>query len=876
MVSEVRCSCGKRVHVGDADHRGSLTCPACGRELGTPAADDGDVVLLERTTIDYGIDLGLTKSAIAVLDGVEPRVITNARGRSLTASAIWIDKRGRLHVGEEARQRQESDSENCAVEFLRDMGLGEQGRRMFARSGRSMLPEELAAEVIKSLAADVRAATGEEIHAAVITVPAAYDAPQTEATRKAAQLAGLGISPLLQEPIAAALCYGFQQQPDKVFWLVYHFGSARFNAAIVQVRQGVIHVVNHAGDNFLGGRGIDWDIINRLLVPALTRRFRLPQFQRGKARWRVAFSKLKLAAKEAKISISRLGEPYELWVEDVCEDANGQSVDLEFELTPAHLAEIVEPYAARSVSLCRRALDERGLGCGQIERVLMVGAASLLPTLRERVEQELGAPLEFSIDPITVVVRGAAIYAGTQRLVAGTSAQLPVGTYRIDLEFEPVGTNLAPLVGGQVHHPGGRSLEGHTVEVVETHSEWRSGLVPLNAKGVFVTDIRAEEGRRCEYVIELRDPAGRPCATEPSRFPYTHGTPISSPPLTHSIGIAMPNNRVHLFLEKGTALPAKSRRSLRTAHTVRAGDTGDLIRIPVVEGENASRADRNRRIGDLVIPADRLRRDVPAGSEIEVTIHIDEARLITARAYIPELDEDFEEVISLGRAVAPLDELRTEVRSETQRLAAARQRVGSVGDLKAQAALDRIEGERMEAQVIDLLQAADGGDPDAVVECETRLLDLRTEIDNVESALEWPALIRDAQETVGEIHTIVCEYGQPSERSSLEALERDLQRAIDAREGDLLHRQQDEICSLGLGILTRQPSFCVSFLQYIESQVPNMRDRAQASQLIAQGRRALSVGNVHGLRAACCRLVALIVREAEEKTRRLSGTNIRI
>ena len=173
------------------------------------------------------------------------------------------------------------------------MGLGEQGRRSFARSGRAMLPEELSAEVLKSLTADVRAATNEEIHAAVITVPAAFDAPQTEATRKAGQLAGLAVSPLLQEPIAAALCYGFQQQADKVFWLVYDFGGGTFDAAIIQVREGVIHVVNHAGDNFLGGKNIDWDIVNRLLVPVLTRRFRLPEFQRGNVRWRTAFAKLK-------------------------------------------------------------------------------------------------------------------------------------------------------------------------------------------------------------------------------------------------------------------------------------------------------------------------------------------------------------------------------------------------------------------------------------------------------------------------------------------------------------------------------------------------------------------------------------------------------
>jgi len=888
MAIEFKCPCGKQLRIDDkyAGKRGK--CPGCGRVLVIPdvaggaatdataagGADREGVATLERTTIDYGIDLGTTNSAVAVLDGVEPRVITNVRGRSFTASAIWIDKRGRLHVGEEAKQRQESDSENCAVEFKRDMGLGEQGRRPFARSGRAMLPEELSAEVLKSLTADVRAATNEEIHAAVITVPAAFDAPQTEATLSA---------PCSRSPSPPPSATGSSSGPTRSSGSSTTSGAAPSTlrssrcarASSTWSTTPATTLVNHAGDNFLGGKNIDWDIVNRLLVPVLTRRFRLPEFQRGNARWRAAFAKLKLAAEGAKISVSRLGEPFELWVEDVCEDTSGQSVDVEFELTMGQLAEIVEPYAVRSINLCRRALEEKGLAGSHIERVIMVGGTSLLPMLRERVERELGAALEFSIDPITVVARGAAIFAGTQRLVADPGAQLPVGTYRIDLEFEPVGSNLDPLVGGQVHHPEGRSLEGYTVEMVETRSEWRSGRVPLNPKGVFLTDIRAEEGRRCEYAIELRDPTGRQHATRPSRFPYTVGMAISSPPLTHSIGVAMANNQMDLFLEKGTALPAKSRRSHRTAFAVRSGHAGDLIRIPVVEGENVSRADRNRRIGDLIVPAAKVRRDVPVGSEVEITIHIDESRLITARAYIPLLDEDFEEVISLGRAVAPLGELRTEVRGETQRLATARQKAGSTGDLKAQAALDRIEGERMEAQVHDLLQAADGGDPDAVVECETRLLDLRTEIDNVESALEWPTLVGEAQQVLSEARSIVHEHGEPAERSRLQALERDLQRAMDARDPDLLRRQEDEIRSLGLGILTRQPSFWVGFFQYLESQAPNMRDRAQASQLIAQGQRAISTNDLDALRAVCRQLTGLLPPEEQEKARGFGGTTIR-
>ena len=168
--------------------------------------------------------------------------------------------------------------------------MGQDWRKPFKRSGNSMLPEEMSAEVLKSLKADVHTNKGEDLHAAVITVPAAFELPQCEATRRAAALAGLTVSPLLQEPVAAALAYGFQSASNKVFWLVYDFGGGTFDAAVIQVRDGVIQDVNHAGDNYLGGKNIDWDIVEKLLVPQLTADRRLSDFNRTNPQWRAAFA----------------------------------------------------------------------------------------------------------------------------------------------------------------------------------------------------------------------------------------------------------------------------------------------------------------------------------------------------------------------------------------------------------------------------------------------------------------------------------------------------------------------------------------------------------------------------------------------------------
>ena len=285
-------------------------------------------------TIDFGIDLGTTNSSIAVRKGTDTEVFKNNEGFEYTPSAVWIDKADRLIVGRRAKERCFDDRENAASEFKLQMGSTEE--RLFQRSGRRLKPEELSAEVLKQLKADVQQRSGEEVRSAVITVPAAFELPQCKATQRAAQLAGLHDSPLLQEPVAAALAYGFQNGSDKVFWLVYDFGGGTFDAAVIHMRDGMFQVVNHGGDNHLGGKLIDWEIVEQLLVPAVNAQNRLADFRQGNPRWIAAMAKLKHAAEEAKIHVSR-DETAEIVIDYLCSDDDGKPVRFEYDLRRANV-----------------------------------------------------------------------------------------------------------------------------------------------------------------------------------------------------------------------------------------------------------------------------------------------------------------------------------------------------------------------------------------------------------------------------------------------------------------------------------------------------------------------------------------------------------
>ena len=223
---------------------------------------------MTRATIDLGIDLGTTNSCIGLLKGAEVEIIRNNDGQECTPSAVWIDRKDRLHVGQlprsSTRPTKKTLASNSSCKWARRT-------THLSCSQRNLKPEEMSAEVLKSLLNDARQRLNEEVQAAVITVPADFDLPQCDATRRAAQLAGLSHSPLLQEPVAAALAYGFQSDSDQVFWMVYDLGGGTFDAAVIQMRDGMFRVVNHGGDRHLGGKLIDWAIVEHLLVPAVLR-----------------------------------------------------------------------------------------------------------------------------------------------------------------------------------------------------------------------------------------------------------------------------------------------------------------------------------------------------------------------------------------------------------------------------------------------------------------------------------------------------------------------------------------------------------------------------------------------------------------------------
>jgi len=831
---------------------------------------------MKSLTIDFGIDLGTTNSTIAKINSVDTEVFKDNEGSEFTPSAVWMDSKERLHVGRRAKAQLENDPENSFSEFKLQMGT--KTLYKFARNGKRLSPQELSAEVLKSLKDNVRRQLSEEITSVVITVPAAFELPQCKATNEAAELAGFTNHPLLQEPIAAAMAYGFQSETSNKFWMVYDFGGGTFDASVIQIKDGQIEVVNHGGDNGLGGKNLDWEIVNSLLAPAAAKENNLKNFNRSNEQYRGAFAKLKAEAEKAKIRLS-IEDSVEIYIDNLFKNDKGEAVEFTYELYRHDFERLAKPYIVQSINICKKVLTEKRLGTSNIEKIIMVGGTSLIPFLREMLldpNDGLGIPLESSIYPITVVAKGAAIFASTQRIPFNQNTEVRKDEFLLELDYQPVGPDSEPPIGGKIVTDKNMNFDGYTIEFVNrtVRPEWRSGKVRLTSEGGFISQLWAEKGKKNEFVIELFDSTGVRQKTMPEKLTYTMGVVSADAPLIHSLGIAMANNETDVLLVKGVPLPAKNKSIHKNVNEIRAGESGDKLVVPIVEGENKIKADHNRHIGSLIIQSDKIRRTIPANSDIEILLSIDTSRLVIAKAYVPIIDEEFEVVVNLIIEAGKISDLKSEFSRDKQKFEELSEKAANESDSKATEILNQIVSENMITEIENLLVAGET-DQDSSLKAKNRILDFKTILDYAEEALEWPTLVNEANEITQKAEDICDEYGTSSDKQKFPMHKKEINKAIEAKDSDLLRKRIEEMNSFHVSILLEQPGFWVGCFDYAKEDISGSRNKSESEEAIRQGERAIQNNDVDGLKAAVRKLWELSP-STQENTPGLGGGTIRI
>jgi len=412
-----------------------------------------------------GIDLGTTNSAMAVVEGGEPRIIENSEGVRTTPSVIAQTKTGERVVGVSAKRQAVTNPENTLFGIKRLIGhryddpAVQRDKEVVAfkivqsgdgvavtMGGKDYRPEEISAMVLQKLKADAEARLGEPITEAVITVPAYFNDAQRQATKDAGKIAGFDVKRIINEPTAAALAYGFNKKKNEQI-AVYDFGGGTFDISILEVGDDVIEVKSTDGDAHMGGEDIDQKIVTWIGE----------EFKKESGvdilKDVLALQRLKEAAEKAKHELSSVTET-EINIPFITSDASGPR-HLLLKMGRAKLEELASEYITRSIEITKRAVEASGIPISNINEVIMVGGQTRMPAIVEAVKAFFGKEPNKSINPDEVVALGAAIQAGI--LQGDVKDVLLLDVIPLSLGIETMGGVATKLIEKNTTIPASKS-----------------------------------------------------------------------------------------------------------------------------------------------------------------------------------------------------------------------------------------------------------------------------------------------------------------------------------------------------------------------------------------------------------------------------------
>ncbi|MCI8668457.1 MAG: molecular chaperone DnaK [Lachnospiraceae bacterium] len=380
-----------------------------------------------------GIDLGTTNSCVAVMEGGKPTVIANTEGLRTTPSVVAFTKTGERLVGDPAKRQAVTNAEKTISSIKRHMGSDYK----VSIDDKKYSPQEISAMVLQKLKADAESYLGETITEAVITVPAYFNDAQRQATKDAGKIAGLDVKRIINEPTAAALAYGLDNEKEQKI-MVYDLGGGTFDVSIIEIGDGVIEVLATNGDTFLGGDDFDQHITDYMIA----------EFKKAEgvdlSADKMALQRLKEAAEKAKKELSsaastNINLPFITAV-------NGEPKHFDMTLTRAKFDELTHDLVERTVIPVNNALKDAGLNISDIAKVLLVGGSTRIPAVQDKVKQLIGKEASKSLNPDECVAIGASIQGGKLAGDAGAGDILLLDVTPLSLSIETMGGVATRLI----------------------------------------------------------------------------------------------------------------------------------------------------------------------------------------------------------------------------------------------------------------------------------------------------------------------------------------------------------------------------------------------------------------------------------------------
>lgn len=797
-------------------------------------------------TFEIGIDLGTTNSSIAIVRNGEIEIIKNTNGEEATPSVIYADKNGKLVVGSKAKKKALDDSDlesakNWKAEVKRLMGTNE--AVTLPNYGSPLTPEKISSEILKSLLGDVARRYPEiSLSSAVITVPAHFSTLQSEATKRAGQLSGITNVILLQEPIAAAVAYGFTSNTDDN-WLVYDLGGGTFDVALVASRGGSLTVLAHGGDNFLGGKDIDAAIVDNFIVTALKAKGHNFQYTTDQN----LNKKLRIFAEQGKIDLSSS----ESTTIDIEIDLNNTTINESLNFSRADLLNACLPILERTVDICNETIKESHVEIKSVSKIVLVGGPTQMPILRSYLEKELRVKVDGSQDPLTVVAKGAAFFAQQNPIASQSTSTQSMNndtTYQLEINFSPVTSEDQQTITGKIKSPNEKSKSAHTICFQAEDKSYTSGDILLKNEK-FIAQLPTPK-KSTQFWIYIKDENGNLLEGNPDSLSVSNGVSISGAPLPHSIGVSIlslsaskgfsEDEIMDLFFQKNSILPLSSTKRYYTVSDLKASESENALPVRIYEGESPM-PNRNSLICDLAITGKMVHTNIKKGSPVDITISIDESRQLTVKAYIPEVDLTLNARATIYDEDISVNDLKETLNEQTQRNS----------EIDTDDSQDTKRVDNMISEIKATIEKS-VSDTDQKRKASKQLKDLMMALDSAEARAEFDrnvaAFLKLSEEVQEYINNANPKESRAEYLETFNAIKQDGNRAIDTKDAIILKQTLDKLKRTNAIWMFNDPVFLVSIMKDAQQNRNTFQNTDALDEILANCELAIKSNDLNSLR----------------------------
>lgn len=793
---------------------------------------------MARNKIDYGIDLETTNSAICRMEKGEPVVIKTDVLKDTMPSCISVNKKGSIKAGDSAYNTMKQDkrratkswhkgASNTYVEFKRTMATDTQ--YPCSNLHKSFSSEELSAEVLKTLKSFV---TDEKFSSVVITVPAKFTVNQKTATMEAAKMAGFKHCELLQEPIAASMAYGVSSEEKNGLWMVFDFGGGTFDAALLKVEDGIMQVFDTEGDNYLGGKNLDYAIVDNIIIPYLQENYAIDGYLQDEEKKEVLRDAMKTYAEDAKNQLSfKDHEDIISNLGDLGEDEDGEEIELDLTLSQAQVFDVMRPYFQKAVDICKNLIQRNNLNGSQITKLILVGGPTHSPLIRQMLREQVTPNVDTSIDPMTAVATGAALYASTMDAEV-SDKEIKVGTVKLDVSYESTTVEMTEYV--PVRLAEGSTLNRVFVEFVRGDKAWASGKVEINSKGD-VVELNLLEGKANSFNISCYDDKGNILPCFPNEITIIQGSVVGAAPLPYNIAIARWDRnkkrsviRMAKGLEKNKPLPATGViNDLKTTRQLRPGLSSDVLTVPIhqvddfeeAEGKSASLYEH---VADVVITGEDVDTLMPADSLVDVTLKVDSSEQMRLEVRFLATGFTVEKVLDTSKKHT-MEDTNEQI---------------SKGFAEAESAMKTLSESGIDVNELQEELAAIRTDNENTTEKKevlNHLRELLRKIEKLDAGTEWERVEKELREEFDKLEKAQDDLGNERSAQLVDQLRTQTDNAIRSKNVQVGREVLEQVTRLffELTILFQ----CMGFIRYCNERFASLhwKDSLRARQLVNRG-----------------------------------------